>query len=72
MNSHRKLIVTVVSFLLFISPAVLADTVILQNGKELKVEKIWPKGDKICFIFHTESERFFESETIVSNAAFSL
>ena len=52
MNSHRKLIVTVVSFLLFISPAVLADTVILQNGKELKVEKIWPKGDKICFIFH--------------------
>ena len=52
MKSHRKLIVTVVSFLLFISPAALADTVILKNGRELKVEKIWPKGDQVCFIFH--------------------
>ena len=52
MKSHRKLIVTVVSFLLFISPTVLADTIILKNGKELGVEKIWPKGDQVCFIFH--------------------
>src|SRR5210317_1266767 len=52
MKSHTKLIVTVVSFLLFISPAALADTVILKNGRELKVEKVWPKGDQICFIFH--------------------
>jgi hypothetical protein len=52
MNSHRKLIVTVISFLLFISPAVLAGTVILKNGKELKVEKIWSRGDQVCFIFH--------------------
>jgi hypothetical protein len=52
MNYDRKLIVTVVSFLLFISPAALADTVILKNGRELKVEKVWPKGDQICFIFH--------------------
>jgi hypothetical protein len=52
MNAHRKLIATVVSFILFISPAVLADTVILKNGKELTVEKIQPKGDQVCFIFH--------------------
>ncbi len=52
MKSHRKSIVTVVSFLLFISPVALADTVILKNGRELKVEKIWPKGDQICVIFH--------------------
>jgi hypothetical protein len=52
MKSQRKLIVTVISFLLFISPVVLADTVILKNGKELKVEKVWPKGDQVCFIFH--------------------
>jgi len=52
MKSDTKLIVTVVSFLLFISPAALADTVILKNGRELKVEKVWPKGDQICFIFH--------------------
>jgi hypothetical protein len=52
MKSDNKLIVTVASFLLFISPAALADTVILKNGRELKVEKIWPKGDQVCFIFH--------------------
>ena len=52
MKSDTKLIVTVVSFLLFISPVAFADTVILKNGKELKVEKIWPKGDQVCFIFH--------------------
>jgi hypothetical protein len=52
MKSHRKLIVTVVSFFLFISPVVLADTIILKNDRELKVEKIWPQGDQVCFIFH--------------------
>ena len=52
MKSDTKLIVTIVSFLLFISPMALADTVILKNGRELKVEKIWPKGDQVCFIFH--------------------
>ncbi len=52
MKSDTKLIVTVVSFLLFISPAALADTVILKNGRELKVEKVWPKDDQVCFIFH--------------------
>ena len=52
MKSDRKLIVTVVSLLFFISPAALADTVILKNGRELKVEKVWPKDDQICFIFH--------------------
>jgi hypothetical protein len=30
----------------------LADTVILKNGRELKVEKIWQKGDLICVTFH--------------------
>jgi hypothetical protein len=52
MKSDNKLIVTIASFLFFISPAGLADTVILKNGRELKVEKIWPKGDQVCFIFH--------------------
>jgi len=52
MKSDTKLIVTVVSFLLLISPAALADTVILKNGRELKVEKVWSKGDQVCFIFH--------------------
>jgi hypothetical protein len=52
MKSDKKLIVTVVSFLLFISPAALADTIILKNGRELKVEKIWPKGDQLGCIFH--------------------
>jgi len=41
-----------VSFLLFIVPAALADTVILKNGRELRVEKIWQEGDRIFFIFH--------------------
>jgi hypothetical protein len=49
---RKKLIVAVVSFLLFIVPGALADTVILKNGRKLKVEKIWQKGDQICFIFH--------------------
>jgi hypothetical protein len=52
MKFDKNLIVTVVSFLLFISPMALADTVILKNGRELKVEKIWQKGDQICVIFH--------------------
>jgi hypothetical protein len=52
MKFDKELIVTVVSFLLFIAPAALADTVILKNGRELKVEKIWQKGDQICVIFH--------------------
>jgi hypothetical protein len=52
MKSDKKLIVTVVSFLLFIAPAALAGTVILKNARELKVEKVWQKGDQICVIFH--------------------
>ena len=52
MKSDTKVIVTIVSFLLVISPMALADTVILKNGRELKVEKIWPKGDQVSFIFH--------------------
>lgn len=52
MKSDKKLIVAVVSFLLFIVPTALADIVILKNGRELKVEKIWRKGDQTCVIFH--------------------
>ena len=52
MKYDKKLIVTVVSFLLFTVSGALADTVILKNGRELTADKIWQKGDKICFIFH--------------------
>jgi len=52
MKSGKKIIPTVVIFIFFIVPATLADTVVLKNGRKLRVEKTWPEGDQLCFIFH--------------------
>jgi hypothetical protein len=52
MTSSKKFILKVVIFLFFLVPAVLADTVVLKNGRELKVEKTWPEGDQLYVIFH--------------------
>ncbi len=52
MKSGKKFIQTVVIFIFFIVPLAFADTVVLKNGRELRVEKTWPEGDQLCFIFH--------------------
>jgi hypothetical protein len=52
MKSGKKFILKVVTLLFFLVPAVLADTVVLKNGRELKVEKTWLEGDQLYFIFH--------------------
>ena len=52
MKSGKKFILKVVILLFFLVPAVLADTVVLKNGRELKVEKTWLEGDQLYFIFH--------------------
>jgi hypothetical protein len=52
MKSGKKFILTVVSFILFMVSTVFADTVVLKNGRELKVSKTWQEGDQLCFIFH--------------------
>ena len=52
MKSGKIFIVKVVIFIFFLVPAVLADTVVLKNGRELKVEKAWPEGDQLYIIFH--------------------
>jgi hypothetical protein len=51
-SGKKKFIQTVVIFIFFIVPVALADTVVLKNGRELRVEKTWPEGDQLCFIFH--------------------
>ena len=62
MKSGKKFILTVVIFILFIVPATLADTVVLKNGRELRVEKTWPEGDQLCFIFHGIKARIPQSK----------
>jgi hypothetical protein len=52
MKFGKKLILTVVIFIFSIIPAALADTVVLKNGRELKVEKTWQEGEQLYFIFH--------------------
>ncbi len=52
MKSGKKLILTVVIFIISIIPAALADTVVLKNGRELKVEKTWQEGEQLYFNFH--------------------
>ena len=52
MKSSKKFILTVVIFIFFIVPTAFADTVVLKNGRELKVAKTWQEGDQLCFIFH--------------------
>ena len=39
-------------FIFSIVSAAFADTVVLKNGRELKVAKTWQEGDQLCFIFH--------------------
>lgn len=52
MRSGKKFILTVILFICFIVPAALADTVVLNNGRVLKVEKTWQEGDQLYVIFH--------------------
>jgi hypothetical protein len=52
MKSGIKFLLTVVILIFFIVTPALADTVVLKNGRELKVEKTWQEGDQLCFIFH--------------------
>jgi hypothetical protein len=62
MRSGKKFILTVVIFIFFIVPATLADTVVLKNGRELRVEKTWPEGDQLYFIFHGMKARIPQSK----------
>ena len=52
MKSVKKFILTVFIFIFSIVSAAFADTVVLKNGRELKVAKTWQEGDQLCFIFH--------------------
>jgi len=52
MKSGKKFILTAVIFIFLIAPVALADTIVLKNGRELKVEKTWREGNQLCFIFH--------------------
>ena len=52
MTSVKKLLLTVAILNFFFVPGTQADTVILKNGRELKVEKTWYEGNQLCFIFH--------------------
>jgi hypothetical protein len=52
MKSVKIFILKMVIFVFLIVPAALADTIVLKNGRELKVEKAWPEGDQLYFIFH--------------------
>jgi hypothetical protein len=52
MKSNKKFILTVIISIFFIVTAAFADTVVLKNGRELKVERTWQEGDQLCFIFH--------------------
>jgi len=62
MKSDKKFILTVVIFIFFIVPAAFADTVVLKNGSELRVEKTWPEGDQLCIIFHGIKARIPQSK----------
>ena len=52
MNSGKKFILAVVIFIFFVAPVARADTLVLKNGRELKVEKTWQDGEQIGFVFH--------------------
>ena len=52
MKSSKKILLKGLIFFYFLVPGALADTVVLKNGRELKVEKAWAEGDQLCFIFH--------------------
>ena len=62
MKSGKKFILTVIIFIFFIVSATFADTVVLKNGRELRVEKTWPEGDQLCFIFHGMKARIPQSK----------
>ena len=62
MKSGKKFILSVVILIFFIVPAAFADTVVLKNGRELRVEKTWPEGDQLCFIFHGVEARIPQSK----------
>ena len=52
MNFAKIFILKVVIFVFLLIPAALADTIVLKNGRELKVGKTWSEGDQLYFIFH--------------------
>lgn len=52
MRPGKKFILTVILLICFIVPAAVADTVVLNNGSVLKVEKTWQEGDQLYVIFH--------------------
>jgi hypothetical protein len=52
MKSGKKLLLTVGILTILVVRGVLADTVILKNGREIQVEKTWYEGDQLCFVFH--------------------
>ena len=52
MKFDKNIIATLIITLFFVLPTAFADTVVLKNGRELKVEKTWQEGDKIYCIFH--------------------
>ena len=52
MKFDKNIIATLVIILVFIVPDAFADTVVLKNGRALKVEKVWQEEDKIYCIFN--------------------
>jgi hypothetical protein len=52
MKSGIKFQLTVAILIFFMVTPALADTVVLKNGRELKVEKTWQEGEQIGFVFH--------------------
>ena len=48
----KNIIATLIIIFVFIVPETFADTVVLKNGRELKVEKAWQEDDKIYCIFN--------------------
>ena len=52
MKFENTLIIALSLFTLLFSTTVQAETIVLKNGKELKVEKAWSEGGQVNFIFH--------------------
>jgi hypothetical protein len=52
MKSERTFIPGLVLFIILIPQVALSDIVVLNTGKNLKVEKSWEEGDLVWFIFH--------------------
>ena len=51
MKSRKYLFAAAVLFTVSMPLTVIADILLLKNGKELIVEKAWLEGDQVCFIY---------------------